>query len=459
MATQYLAVAQQILTAVGGLENIEHANHCATRLRLNLKDDSQVDEKSLYEISEVVKLVNNGSQFQIVIGPKVEKIFAALSELMPGAQGTAPEHKQEQEQKASAFNRLLSTLSAIFTPYIGVLAGVGVVKGLVVLLHTLDLISTKSWLFVVFNALSSGVFVMLPLFIAVTASDKFKTNRFTALALTAAMVFPLTDAATPDHVEIFNLAFPLKIYGGAVIPAIFAVWFLSYVERWCKKWVPEIAALVFVPCLSLIISGFVVFTVIGPIADYVGIGIANSYTWLYNLSPMLSGALLAGIGQLFVVFGVHWGIIPIALINMQVNGYDTVMAMFMSAVMGQFGAAFGAIFIARNLKDKQLAISASISAFFGITEPALYGVNLKYRMLFIFGCIGAALGGAITGLLEVKTYSFLPVLNVFELGLFSGPESKAIYEVFAIIVAFSVPMILTIIYGKTRVLVPAADLR
>ncbi|VFS71828.1 EIIBCA-Bgl [Kluyvera cryocrescens] len=115
------------------------------------------------------------------------------------------------------------------------------------------------------------------------------------------------------------------------------------------------------------------------------------------------------------------------------------MAMFMSAVMGQFGTVFGAIFIARNLKDKQLAISASISAFFGITEPALYGVNLKYRMLFIFGCIGAALGGAITGLLQVKTYSFpTRYFNVFELGLFSGRNPKAIYEVFAIIVAFSV---------------------
>lgn len=454
MATSFKHVAEQILAAVGGQENVVHATHCATRLRLNLKDDGKINEQQLYQLPEVVKLVNNGSQFQIVIGPKVEKVFAAINDLLPGSNAAA-----EPVQKSTLFNRLLATLSAIFTPYIGVLAGVGVLKGLVVLLQTMDLISTKSWLFVVLNALSSGVFVMLPLFIAVTAADKFKTNRFTALALTAAMIFPLTDAATPNSIDIFHLTFPLKIYGGAVIPAIFAVWFLSYVERWLKKVIPEVAALVFVPFLSLLVCGFVVFTVIGPIADYVGIGIANAYTWLYNLSPVLSGALLAGIGQVFVVFGVHWGIIPIALINMQVNGYDTVMAMFMSAVMGQFGAAFGAIFIARNLKDKQLAISASISAFFGITEPALYGVNLKYRMLFIFGCIGAALGGAITGFLRVKTYSFLPVLNVFELGLFSGPDSKAIYEVIAIIVAFSVPAILTIIYGKTRQLVPVSELR
>lgn len=447
--TTYSQLAQQIIKHVGEPGNIEHITHCATRLRFTLKDKNKVNPEALYGLPEVVKLVDSPSQFQIVIGPKVDQVCSAIKELL-GEQTPATE---ETTVQGSWISRLLATLSAIFTPYIGVLAGVGVVKGIVVLLQTMNLVDTHSYVFTVFNALSSGVFVMLPLFIAVTASERFKTNKFTALALTAAMIFPLTDPSVPGAFHIMGLALNVKIYGGAVIPAVFAVLFLSYVERWLKKIIPELAAFVFVPCLSLIICGFVVFTLIGPFADYVGVGIANGYAWLYNLSPVISGALLAGIGQLFVVFGVHWGIIPLALINIQVNGYDTIMAMFMSAVMGQFGAAFGAIFIARNLKDKQIAISASISAFFGITEPALYGVNLKYRMLFVFGCIGAALGGGITGLLGVKTYSFLPVLNVFELGLFSGPDSKMIYEVFAIIVAFTVPAVLTIIYGKTRKLV------
>ncbi len=206
MATSFLPVAEQILAAIGGKGNVVHATHCATRLRLNLKDESQINEEQLYALPEVVKLVNNGSQFQIVIGPKVEKIFAAMGPLLQESAAVT----DQPAQKSSLFNRLLATLSAIFTPYIGVLAGVGVVKGLVVLLQTMELISTKSWLFIVLNALSSGVFVMLPLFIAVTAADKFKTSRFTALALTAAMIFPLTDAATPNSIEIFHLTFPLK---------------------------------------------------------------------------------------------------------------------------------------------------------------------------------------------------------------------------------------------------------
>ncbi|PKB89342.1 hypothetical protein A8A01_14545 [Ewingella americana] len=146
--------------------------------------------------------------------------------------------------------------------------------------------------------------------------------------MTAAMVYPLTTTDIPAAISVFGLSLSMKIYGGAVIPAIFAVLFLSYVERYLKKIIPEVAALVFVPCLSLIITGFVVFTFIGPIADYVGIGIAKGYFWLYQLSPVISGALLAGIGQLFVVFGVHWGIIPIALINIQVSGFDTIRGQF-----------------------------------------------------------------------------------------------------------------------------------
>lgn len=446
MSMNYLKLANQILANVGGKENIKYLAHCATRLRFNLIDLGKVNTDELNNLPEVIKIVDNGNQFQIVIGPQVEKVFIELNALY-GASGDNNTAVQTKENM-SLMNRMLSTLAAIFTPYIGVLAGVGVVKGVVVLLQTLELVSNNSYIFTVFNALASGVFTFLPLFIAVTAAEKFKANKFTALALTAAMVFPLTDPNIPAAISVLGFSLSLKIYGGAVIPAVFAVLFLSHVERFLKKVTPDVAALVFVPCLSLIICGFVVFTFIGPVSDYIGVGIAQLYAWLYNLSPVISGALLAGIGQFFVVFGIHWGIIPLALINIQVSGYDTIMAMFMSAVMGQFGAAFGAIFIAHNAKDKQIAISASISAFFGITEPALYGVNLKYRMLFAFGCIGAALGGAITGLLRVKTYSFLPVLNVFELGLFSGPESKMIYEVIAIAVAFSVPAVLTIIYGK-----------
>jgi len=440
----YVKLAQAIREQVGGDDNISHISHCATRLRLTIRDITRVDVVAISGLPGVIRVVNASGQLQVVVGPQVEQLYMAMQQ---DATPVTKAVKPGADERGIA-GRVLATLGAIFTPYIGVLAGIGVIKGIMVLLQTQGLVGRDDLLFAMFNALASGVFVFLPLFIAVTAADRFGASRFTALALTAAMVFPLTQPDLPAQFSLFGLSISLKIYGGAVIPAILAVLLLSKVERRLKQWIPEVAALVFVPCLALLICGFVVFTVIGPLADYAGVGIARGYSALYQLSPMISGALLAGIGQLFVVFGVHWGIIPLAMINIQVQGYDTIMAMFMSAVMGQFGAVAGAIFIARSLRDRQIAISASLSAFFGITEPALYGVNLKYRMLFVFGCLGAALGGGITGWLQVKTYSFLPVLNVFELGLFEGPESKMMYEVAAMTVAFLTPFILTLIYGR-----------
>lgn len=330
-------------------------------------------------------------------------------------------------------------------------------KGIVILLQMANLFNEKSFIMVTLNVLASGVFTMLPLFIAITGAEKFKSNKFIALAMASAMLYPLTAADIPSSVMVGTIAIPLKVYGGAVLPTIFAIYVLAKVEKLLKKIIPDIAKLVFVPTLSLVITGIITFLIIGPLANYLGVGIANGYKWLYDLSPAISGAILAGFGQFFVIFGIHWGIIPLGQINVQVMGYDTIMAMFMSAVFGQFGAVFGqfgavvgSIFTSRDAEERQLSISASVSAFFGITEPALYGVNVKKRYPFIAGCIGAAVGGMITGLLRVKLYGFAPVLNVFMLGMFNGAQSKTSYEVIAIGLAFIVAFLITIIIGLKK---------
>lgn len=448
MSENYSAIANKLISYVGGRENISNITHCATRLRFVLKDNKKVSQKEIDDMPIVMKALESGGQFQIVIGPQVTDIYDIITEQLgkENVSNTAP----IEEEKKGLGNRLLSTISAIFTPYINVLAAAGVLKGLVILLQMTQVISEQSFIFVVLNALSSGVFTLLPIFIAVTAAEKFKVSRYTAIALAAALIYPLTSADFPAEVSIGSFIIPLKIYGGAVLPTVFSVYFLSIVEKWLKRVIPVVARLVFVPTLSLLITGLVTFLFIGPLANYVGIGIANIYAWLYEISPMISGALLAGIGQFFVIFGVHWGIIPLGQINTQVLGYDTIMAMFMSAVIGQLGAVVGSIVTAKTKEERQISISAAISAFFGITEPALYGVNVKKRYPFIAGCIGAAVGGGITGLLRVKLYGFAPVLNVFMLGMFDGPESKMIYEVIAIAAAFSIACGLTIILGKSK---------
>lgn len=443
-------LAKDILELVGGSKNVNSVTHCATRLRFVLNDEEIVAKEALNKMPEVLQTVKSADQFQVVIGPKVAEIYQELLQLMGDTTSNAEKVETTSDNKKSPLDKFLSTLSAIFTPYISVLAGVGVMKGIVVLISTFHWLPETSMVYVILNILSSGLFTLLPLFIAITAADRFKASRFTALALAAALVFPLTSPDIPDTLSLFGIDIGFKIYGGAVIPTILAILFLSYVEKWLKRIIPEVASLVFVPFLSLVISGFVTFLFIGPVANYIGIAIGDGYTWLYNLSPTISGALLAGVGQFFVVFGIHWGIMPIGLLNTQQFGYDTIMAMFMSAVMGQFGAVFGTIFRAKNKDARQISISAAVSAFFGITEPALYGVNLKYKYPFIFGCIGAAIGGGITGFFRVKLYGFAPVLNVFMLGMFQGPESNMWYELLAMAAAFFTAALLTIIFWKNK---------
>lgn len=450
MTANYDETAKVILSNVGGKENVLSLTHCATRLRFTLKDYGKVQQSQFDNLPIVMKALKTGGQYQVVIGPKVTDVYETLTQFV-GDLGTAEgESSAEPQEKKKISDRLLSTISAIFTPYINILAAVGVLKGLVVLLQMTQVIDEASFVFAVLNALSSGVFTLLPIFIAITAADKFKVSRYTAVALAAALIFPLTSADFPSEVVMGAFTIPLKIYGGAVLPTVFAVYFLAHVEKWMKKIIPQVAALVFVPTFSLLITGFIVFALIGPLANYIGIGIANGYAWLYELSPTISGGLLAGIGQFFVIFGVHWGIIPIGQINTQVLGFDTIMAMFMSAVFGQFGAVVGSIATAKNRDERQISISAAVSAFFGITEPALYGVNVKKKYPFIAGCIGAAVGGALTGFFRVKLYGFAPVLNVFMLGMFNGPESKMIYEVIAISATFIIAAGLTILIGKRQ---------
>lgn len=452
MTKNYEEDAERIIEYVGGEKNVKSLIHCATRLRFSLADESLVKEAELQELPIVMKALSSSGQYQVVIGPKVDEVYdEAIRQLGYDKSTDDSEHNDPKPAKKQKWsNKLLSIISAIFTPYINILAAVGVLKGLVAILEMTHVVGTTSFIYVVLNILASGVFTLLPLFIAVTASDYFKVNRYTAIALAAALIFPLTSDTIPAAVSIGAISIPLKVYGGAVLPTVFAIYFLKYVEKFMKKIIPEIAAFVFVPTCALMISGIFTFLVIGPIANYLGIAIAHGYGWLYALSPVISGAMLSGFGQFFVIFGIHWGIIPLGQINVQVLGYDTIMAMFMSAVFGQFGAVVGSIVTAKNNKEREMSISASISAFFGITEPALYGVNVEKKYPFICGCIGAAVGGAITGLLGVKLYGFAPVLNVFMLGMFNGAQSKVIYEVIAISVAFTIGALLTIIVGKSK---------
>ncbi|WP_018663894.1 beta-glucoside-specific PTS transporter subunit IIABC [Heyndrickxia acidiproducens] len=444
-------LARDIVTNVGGVDNVKSLVHCATRLRFRLKDANKANKEALEDLPNVLTAVNAGGQYQVVIGDEVVPVYNAIMDAYHFSASDAGSNNEaaaeDSEEKGNVFDRFVAVLSGIFTPFISILAGAGVLKGVAILLASTHVLSTSSASYSILNALATGVFTLLPIFIAFTAADKFNTNRFIAVALAAAMIYPLTDDTIPKIAHIGSYAINFKQYGGAVIPTILAIWLMSYIERWFKKHLPAVTQLVFVPFFTLLVAGALTFIVIGPLGNAIGMGLAYGYKFLYTLSPAIAGLILAGLFQVFVVFGLHWGILPISLINIQNYGYDTLLAMMFVAVFGQFGAVTGAIFKAKKAKNREIAVSAAISGFFGITEPAIYGINLKYKKAFVFGLIGSAVGGAIAGFAGVKAFQYSPVMNFFELPLFIGKGSSVAMEAIAVIVAWVLAFFLVLIFG------------
>ncbi|WP_010630658.1 beta-glucoside-specific PTS transporter subunit IIABC [Sporolactobacillus vineae] len=453
----YTQLAKEIVAGVGGEENVNSLIHCATRLRFRLKDHTRANKEALEALPKVLTAVSAGGQYQVVIGDEVVPVYEAImnqfhfsavdSDTSSGLNANGTDPVEEEAKKENWFEKFVAVISGIFTPFISVLAGAGVLKGLAILIATLHWLPLSSPIYISINALASGVFTLLPIFIAITAADKFDTNRFIAVALAAAMIYPLTDKLIPDVAHLGAYSVDFKTYGGAVIPTILAIWLESYIEKWFKKHLPSVMQLVFVPFLTLIVAGLLTFFIIGPLGTSLGTGLAYGYKFLYELSPLIAGAILGGTFQIFVIFGLHWGILPISMINIQTYGYDTLLAVMFCAVAGQFGAVTAAIIRAKKAKNRDIAISAAISGFFGITEPAIYGINLKYKKGFIFGLIGGAVGGAIVGVAGVKCFQYTPIMNVFELPLFIGKNSSLVMAVIGGLAAWIAAFLLVVLLG------------
>ncbi|MFT8310988.1 MAG: beta-glucoside-specific PTS transporter subunit IIABC [Sporolactobacillus sp.] len=448
----YSQLAMDIVANVGGKENVKSLIHCATRLRFRLNDQSKANKEILEDLPNVLTAVSAGGQYQVVIGDEVVPVYEAIMDkygfsAVDSKSSADQSDDEEPAQSENWFERFVAVISGIFTPFISVLAGVGVLKGVAILIATFHWLPANSPIFLIINTLASGVFTLLPIFIAITAADKFNTNRYIAVALAAAMIYPLTDSQIPKVAHLWDYAVNFKTYGGAVIPTILAIWLESHVERWFKKHLPAVMQLVFVPFLTLIVAGLLTFLVIGPLGTALGTGLAYGYKFLYELSPLIAGGILGATFQIFVIFGLHWGILPISMINVQTYGYDTLLAVMLVAVAGQFGAVAGSIFKAKKMKNREIAISAAISGFFGITEPAIYGINLKYKKGFIFGLVGGALGGAVVSAAGVKCFSYTPIMNIFEMPLFIGKNSSIVWASIGFVVALLSSFLLVLIFG------------
>ena len=402
----YEKLAVDIIDAVGGKNNIIKASRCATRLRLVLKETTNEAKENVSNLTGVITVVESGGQFQVVIGTHVGKVFDKVASEL-----NLDSNAIEDAPKASVLNRIIATMSAVFAPFIYILAAAGILQGCLILINMVNPSFSSTGTYEVLSFISWAPFTFLPIFIAITASKHFKCNTFIAVACCAALVSPTwaeiaSRIADGESIKFLGISLVETTYTSSVLPPLFLVWILSYVEKFVDKRLPDVVKALFTPFICMIVMVPLTILVIGPLSDSLATGIANGYNALYNFAPAVAAAVIGGLWQIVVIFGVHWGVTPMCLANYDLYGMDTFQAFQTMAVIAQAGAVLGVFIKARNKKTKNMALSAGITGIFGITEPAIYGVNLRFKKPFICGCIAGAIGAVVGSFFNIAYYAY-----------------------------------------------------
>ncbi|ARD59389.1 PTS beta-glucoside transporter subunit EIIBCA [Kosakonia radicincitans DSM 16656] len=418
----YNKLASDILREVGGEENINNFSRCATRLRLVLNETPATAKASIQSLPGVIAVVESGGQFQVVIGTHVADVFNALSGMVKEKDGGAA------QPKTRWLDAVIATMSAVFAPIVYILAAAGILQGLLILLGLADADIKTTGTFAILNFMSWTPFAFLPVFIAITAARHFKCNPFIAVLCCCALINPEWTALAGKIAagsEVKFLFFPLAetVYTSSVLPPLFLVWALSWFERRVEKWLPEVISPLFTPLLCFVVIVPLTLVVIGPITSWAALGVAHGYNTLFHAAPAVAAAIIGGVWQVIVIFGVHWGITPVIMANFDTQGYDSFQAYQTIAVIGQMAAVFGVFIKSRNKALKATSLSAGVTAIFGITEPAIYGVTLRFKKPFICGCIGGAIGAVVASLFGSLYYAYAALPGLFTLVNAISPDA------------------------------------
>ena len=442
----YEELARNILNNVGGEQNVKSVVHCATRLRFKLKDREKANKEKIEKIKGVIAVMESGGQFQVVIGNTVSDVYKALGKISNLI--NASENSQEDTSNTgNIFSKFIDVVSSIFTPILGAMVGSAIIKGILMLFTILHLLDATTGTYRILAAASNSIFYFLPVILAYTSAKKFRTNIIIAMVIGGSLIYPDMVQAFKDAKGIDFLGLPVILinYTSSVIPIILSVFILSKVEKFFDKIIPDAIKSFLVPLFLILIVVPATFLVIGPIGNYIGVGVAAGYQFLYSLNPIIAGIVTGGFYMSLVIFGVHWGLAPIQINNVAVHGFDTITGMYLPAKYAQAGAALGIALKTKNKEIKAEAASAGLTAaIFGITEPVIYGFSLKYKKPFIIASIAGAIGGGISGAFRAAASSY-GISNTLTLPVFL--EHGFVGIIIAIITAFSVSIILTYLFG------------
>lgn len=441
-------LAEEILASVGGERNVNSLVHCATRLRFKLKRRDVVDKEKIADLPGVVKVMESGGQFQIVIGNTVSDVYQAfnsISHLVDDDQSVA----EAVDENETVFGKFVDLVSGLFTPLLGAMAGAGILKGLLSIAVQLKWVVPNTSTHTILNAIADSLFYFLPIMLAITAARKFKANTFVAVTIAGTLVYPsIISLANPGvHADLFGIPLVMVKYTSTVIPIILAVYVASVIEKYLNKHLHESIKNFVTPMAVLITVVPLTLMVFGPFGVYVGNGLATVLTSIFKFSPILAGAAMATAWQILVIFGLHWGIVPVMINNLATTGRDPLKPSTAISVFAQAGATLGVMLKTKNKKFKALSASAAISALFGITEPAVYGVTLRLKRPFAIAVVSAALGGGIAGFSGSAGYASGPSSILMIPAFYSPTGSGFIGFLIAVIVAFSTALILTYLIG------------
>ena len=463
--SKYENLAKEILENVGGKENINSLTHCVTRLRFRLKDESKANDEALKNNPGVVTVMKSAGQYQVVIGNHVPLVYADVCELAGISNGT---QQVEEEAPQGLFNKLIDIISGCFQPILGPLCAAGIIKGLnALLVFILGSSFNNSGTYMILNAIGDSIFNFLPIILGYTAAKKFNVNVIVGMIIGATLCYPTIQTDTLSaagkaigtlpfigsyYTNLIGIPFVSGNYTSTVVPVICIVALAAQIQKIAKKFVPEMLQNFFVPFFVLIISLPIGLLVIGPVVSLLTTVLSNMFAGLYAFSPIVTAFVIGALWQCLVIFGLHWALVPMAMVNIGNLGYDTILPGMLGTTFAATGVLAAMYLKLKDENKKALAIPGVISAFCGVTEPAIYGFLLPEKTPFVFSCIGGAVGGAIMGTVAVKQY-VIGGLGIFSVVNFISPKGNATGMIISLIagaVSLVVGFVLTMIFYKTN---------
>ena len=458
--TKHKELASSILSLVGGKENVDEVIHCITRLRFYLKDESKADTEAIEALEGVMGVAQANNQYQVIVGQAVDNIYLELTSLLP-QDATENEEKETASMRDQesflgkvryGFNEIIGIVTGAVMPIIHILAASGIIKSILAIGTSTGLVTETGDAFLIVSAMADAVFYFLPILVGYNAAKRLGGNPILTAVIGGIIMYPSILDAAEEGLNILSIGgfnFPYVSYSYSIFPMIIAAWLVKKLETWLKPRIPTYIQAMVVPMIIIGIVTAVVLLAVGPVITWISYALADGLQVLLSWNSAIFGGIIAGLYQILVIFGLHWGIIPIYVNDFALLGYSYLSAIVSFSIVGQAGAALAVAVKSKKPKIKELGYAGTISAFSGITEPAIYGINLRFRRPFICASIASAVGGFFTGLLNVNMWSIIG--SIIGLPSFIDPENginaNFYYAVLITLLTLAVAFVLTYFWG------------